>query len=113
MPARRRAPAMLAPAILLGLVACAEPPRLSVPEAERWCSQNLSDAGGGGVTAQPRISIGIGSGGYRGAGLGVDFTPDRAASSRDPEMIYHRCVRDRSGLPPSKSLYQQPGWGGK
>ena len=22
-------------------------------------------------------------------------------------------LRDRSGLPPSKSLYQQPGWGGK
>ncbi|MFO1138230.1 MAG: hypothetical protein U1E41_04040 [Paracoccus sp. (in: a-proteobacteria)] len=112
MPARRRAPAMLAPAILLGLVACAEPPRLSVPEAERWCSQNLSDPGTG-MTAQPRLSIGIGTGGYSGAGLGVDFTPDRVSAPRDPEMIFHRCVRERSGFPPSKSLYQQPGWARK
>ncbi len=113
MTARRYLRMALVPAVALGLAACAQPPQMSVSDAERWCSQNLSDAGVGGVTAQPRISIGIGSGGYRGAGLGVDFTPDRAASSRDPEMIYHRCVRDRSGLPPSKSLYQQPGWGGK
>ena len=112
MTARRHLRMTLVPALVLGLAACAQPPRMSVPEAERYCSQNLSDPGAGGMTAQPRISIGIGSGGYRGAGVGVDFTPDRTVSSRDPEMIYHRCVRERSGQPPSKSLYQQPGWGG-
>ena len=42
---------------------------------------------------------------------GVDFT--EIVASRDPEMIYHSCVRERSGQAPSKSLYQQPGWGGK
>ncbi len=111
MRARRPALALLVPA-LLGLGACAQPPQMSLPEAERYCSQNLSDPGISGVRAEPRISIGIGSGGYRGAGLGVDFTPDRAAGSSDPEMIFHRCVRSRSGQAPSKSLYQQPGWGG-
>lgn len=111
MPAGRRVLRVLVPA-LLGLAACAQPPQMSLPEAERYCSQNLSDPGGG-MTAQPRISIGIGSGGYRGAGVGVDFTPDRASASHDPEMIFHRCVRARSGQAPGKSLYQQPGWGGK
>jgi hypothetical protein len=112
MPARRSALMILVPAVMLGLGACAQPPRMPLAEAERYCSQNISDPGIG-MSAQPRISIGIGSGGYRGAGLGVDFTPDRAVSSRDPEMIYHSCVRERSGQAPSKSLYQQPGWGGK
>ena len=109
--AARRVLMVLVPA-LLGLAACAQPPQLTVAEAERYCSQNLSDPGMG-VTAQPRLSIGIGSGGYHGAGLGVDFTPDRSAASRDPEMIFHSCVRARSGQAPTKSLYQQPGWGGK
>lgn len=111
MAARRQLRMMLAPA-LLGLAACAQPPQMPVAEAERYCSQNLSDPGGG-MTAQPRISIGIGTGGYSGAGLGVDFTPDRSVASRDPEMIFYDCVRARSGQAPTKPLYQQPGWGGK
>ena len=110
--AARRVLMVLVPA-LLGLAACAQPPQLSVAEAEHYCSQNLSDPGAGGMTAQPRLSIGIGSGGYHGAGVGVDFTPDRSYASRDPEMIFHSCVRQHSGQAPSKSLYQQPGWGGK
>ena len=112
MTARRYLRMALVPAVALGLAACAQPPQMSVSDAERWCSQNLSDAGGG-MTAQPRLSIGIGTGGYSGAGLGVDFTPDRVSAPRDPEMIFHRCVRERSGFPPSKSLYQQPGWARK
>lgn len=110
--AARRVLTVLVPA-LLGLAACAQPPQMSVAEAERYCSQNLSDPGVGRMTAQPRISIGIGSGGYHGAGLGVDFTPDRTVAARDPEMIFHSCVRARSGQAPTKSLYQQPGWGGR
>jgi hypothetical protein len=80
--AARRVLMVLVPA-MLGLAACAQPPQMSVAEAERYCSQNLSDPGVG-MTAQPRISIGIGSGGYRGAGLGVDFTPDRSAPRAIP-----------------------------
>ena len=62
---------LLALAILAG--GCrAELPRLSVPGG-RALAPEPSDPGTGG-DAQPRFSIGIGTGGYRGAGQ-VDFTP--------------------------------------
>ncbi len=108
MTARRRAIAVLVPAVL-GLTACAQP-LVPVAEAEHYCSQNLS-APSAGLSAQPRLSVGIGTGGYRGAALGVDFTPERQYS-RDPAVIFNDCVRQRSGQAPTKPLYQQPGWGG-
>lgn len=109
MPAGRRALALLVPA-LLGLGACAKP-LVPVAEAERYCSQHLS-APATGISAQPRVSVGIGSGGYRGGFVGLDFEPgQRTVRTSDPEAIFADCVRQRSGREPSKSLYQQPGWG--
>ncbi|KGJ06786.1 hypothetical protein SAMN04487972_102157 [Paracoccus halophilus] len=104
--------AFLAPAAMLGLAACAQPRQnLPLPEAERYCSQNLGQ-GSFGMRAHPRLSVGIGSGGHHGGYMGIDFSPEYSRRIDDPEALFRDCVISRSGQAPSRSLYQMPGWGG-
>lgn len=89
---------------LLGLAACAP---VTVEQAERSCLGNARDAAG----PRSQIGIGVGSGGYTGGYFGFEVSSDYVMG-RTPSEAFDRCVRSRSGLPPSRPLEEQPGWSG-
>lgn len=97
----RLAPYALA---LAALAACAPIP---VEEAERAC---LEDAR---LAKHPRgtIGIGMGSGGRAAAAGSVTVSSDFLLG-RDPAAVFNSCVRARSGMMPTRPLYDQPGWAG-
>lgn len=85
-----------------GLTACAPMP---VERAERACLTSARDA------TRPRgeVGIGVGSDGSRGGYIELGLSSDYIMG-RDPADVFAACVRRRSGQPPSRPLYEQPGW---
>lgn len=89
----------------LALAACGPIP---VAQAERVCMEDAYLATG------PRGSVGVGI----GTGGGDDFAfggfEMRVSSDyimgRDPAEVYATCVQRRSGQPPTRPLYDHPGW---
>lgn len=105
-----RARAGYAALLLVGGVAACGP--VPVRQAELTC---LRDAE---LAVRPRTNVavglgtGIGGGSTRGFGsVSVDLSGDYLMG-RDPSQVYDRCVRQRSGQPPSRPLAEQPGWVG-
>ncbi len=99
---RRGAPALLVPALLLGLAACAPIP---VEQAERACLAAARDATG----PRTEMGIGVGSHGARGGFVSVGVSSDYIMG-RDPAQVFENCVQRRSGQMPQRPLYEQPGW---
>lgn len=80
---------------------------MSVAEAERQCYERAR------LAQQPRgeVSVGVGSGGRRAAGVEVEISSDYLLG-RDPSAVFESCVMQKTGEPPSRPLYQMPGWRG-
>ncbi|MFH5775697.1 hypothetical protein [Paracoccus broussonetiae] len=97
----RGALCLLTPA-MLGLTACAPVP---VDQAERSCLTAARDASG----PRTEAGFGVGSDGFRGGYFSVGVSSDYMAG-RDPSEVFEDCVLRRSGQPPSRPLYEQPGW---
>lgn len=95
-----------APFLLIAALASCGP--VPVDQAERSC---LRDAQ---LAERPRgqIDLGLqaGSGGVSPVGrVSVEISNDYIAG-RDPSDVFARCVLRRSGEPPRRPLYEQPGW---
>lgn len=103
-----RAGSLVLVGLLAVLTACGPVP---VDQAERTC---LRDAE---LAERPRtnVALGVGTGfdgDTRGFGsVSVDLSGDYLMG-RDPSQVYDRCVQRRSGQPPRRPLYEQPGWTG-
>ena len=92
-------------ALLFPLLAACGP--ISLAEAERQCFERAR------LAQQPRgeVTIGVGSGGRRAAGVEVEISGDYLMG-RDPAAVYETCVMSKSGEPPSRPLYARPDWKG-
>lgn len=91
--------------IPLALAACGP---LPLADAERLCQGDARDA----ISPRGEVAIGVGSSGNGLKPLGrfeVSVSSDYLMG-RDPAEVYASCVQRRSGLPPSRPLYEQPGW---
>ncbi len=97
-----------APACTLALTvlaaACGPVP---VEQAEANCLQRAELA----RRPQGTLGFGIGSGGARFAGVGIDISSDYLMG-RDPAQVYAACVQAQSGQPPRVPLYDRPDWKG-
>lgn len=82
------------------LPACAPIP---LADAERMC---ISDAR---LAQHPRgtVAFGVGSGGYAGAGVGLEISSDYLLG-HDPDQVYAACVRNRAGQLPSQPFSSLP-----
>lgn len=91
--------------VLLPLLAACGP--MSVAEAERQCFDRAR------LAQQPRgeVSVGVGSGGKAAGGFSLEVSSDYLMG-RDPAAVFETCVMQKSGEPPSRPLYQMPGWKG-
>ncbi|MDO5631574.1 MAG: hypothetical protein Q4G22_07030 [Paracoccus sp. (in: a-proteobacteria)] len=94
-------------AFVLAAAACAP---VTVDQAEQSC---LRDAQ---LAQRPRSEVSVGIGASRGdirpyASVRMDVSADYIRG-RDPADAYNRCVLNRSGQFPTRSLYDQPGWRG-
>jgi hypothetical protein len=89
---------------LLLLAACGP---ISVQEAERQCYERAR------LAQQPRgeVAVGVDSNGSAGAGLELTITSDYLMG-KDPATVFDSCVMSKTGEPPSRPLYQMPGWKG-
>lgn len=87
---------------LLLLAACGP---ITLPEAERQCFERAR------LAQQPRgeVFIGANSAGKALAGLDVEISADYLMG-RDPSAVYDSCVMSKAGEPPSRPLYDMPGW---
>jgi hypothetical protein len=92
-------------ALLPAFVAACGP--VSLAEAERQCFERAR------LAQQPRgeVAVGVGSGGRAVGAFEVEVTSD-FLQGRDPSAVFESCVMSRSGKPPSRPLYQMPGWQG-
>lgn len=80
---------------------------MSVAEAERQCFERAR------LAQQPRgeVTLGVGSGGKRAAGVELEISSDYLLG-RDPAAVFESCVMQKTGEPPTRPLYQMPGWRG-
>lgn len=80
---------------------------MSVAEAERQCFERAR------LAQQPRgeVTLGVGSGGKRAAGVELEISSDYLLG-RDPSAVFESCVMQKTGEPPTRPLYQMPGWRG-
>jgi len=87
------------------LVAACGP--ISVADAERQCFERAR------LAQQPRgeVKLGVGTGGRAVGGLELEVSSDYIMG-RDPSAVFASCVQQKSGEPPSRPLYQMPGWRG-
>lgn len=76
-------------------------------EAERQCYERAR------LAQQPRgeVTLGVGSGGRRAAGVELEISGDYLLG-RDPSAVFESCVMQKTGEPPTRPLYQMPGWRG-
>lgn len=90
--------------LLLLLIAGCGP--MTLEQAERECFERAR------LAKQPRGEIFVG-GSTNGsvAGLDVTISSDYLAG-RDPSAVYETCVMSKAGQPPSRPLYDMPGWKG-
>lgn len=98
--------AMVAP---LALAACGPLPLAS---AERVCLDDARAATG----PHGKVGVGVGSGGRHGTHAFTRFEVSVSSDyimGRDPAEVYNACVQRRAGQPPSRPLYDQPGWSGR
>lgn len=92
---------LLIPLILLS--ACGPMP---LEDAERQCFDRAR------LAQQPRGEVFVG-GSTNGAVAGLDVTiSSDYLSGRDPSAVFDSCVMAKSGQPPSRPLYDMPGWKG-
>ncbi|MFV0292470.1 MAG: hypothetical protein ACK5II_04325 [Paracoccus sp. (in: a-proteobacteria)] len=92
----------------LALVACGPIP---LADAERVCLEDADAATG----PKGRVGVGVASSGdgfYPAGRFEVSVSSDYIRG-RDPAEVFAACVQRRSGQPPSRPLYDQPGWAGK
>lgn len=90
----------------LALAACAP---LPLESAERVCLDDARAATG----PEGKIGVGVGTGGRHGTQTFGRFEVSVSSDyimGRDPSEVYAACVQRRSGQPPSRPLYDQPGW---
>lgn len=89
---------------LLLLAACGPIP---VAEAERQCFERAR------LAQQPRgeVSVGVNSNGKAAGGLELAISSDYLMG-KDPSAVFDSCVMAKSGEPPSRPLYDYPGWKG-
>lgn len=89
--------------MLLFLVAACGP--MTVAEAERQCFERAR------LAQQPRgeLSVGANSAGKSFAGLEVEVSADYLMG-RDPSAVFDTCVMSKTGEPPSRPLFDMPGW---
>lgn len=103
----RAAALILALPLLAGLSGCGP---VSVQQAEASCMRDAE------LAARPRGSVAMGvagGGGSRHAGGRVELElSSDYLMGRDPSAVFDRCVQNRSGQLPTRSLSQQPGWRG-
>lgn len=93
---------------LTGTVAACGP--VPVDQAERICMQDARAATG----PRGQLAVGVGSDGHRitpMTRLEVSVSSDYVMGC-DPADVFTRCVMRRSGQPPTRPLYDQPGWRG-
>lgn len=77
---------------------------ISLSDAERQCFDRAR------LAQQPRGEIYVG-GSTQGAVAGLDVTiSSDYLSGRDPSAVYESCVMAKAGQPPSRPLYDMPGW---
>lgn len=93
-------PMQRAVVLLLVLSACGPIP---VSVAERQCAERAR------LAQQPRgeLAIGVGSGGRTSTEFSVEVSSDFLAG-RDPAAVYDACVRQRSGLAPTRPFDTVP-----
>jgi len=89
---------------LLLLAACGP---ISLADAERQCFDRAR------LAQQPRgeVALGVNSDGRATGGLEVSISSD-FIMGRDPAAVFDSCVMSKSGEPPSRPLYDMPGWKG-
>jgi hypothetical protein len=97
----------VAGAVVAGALALAACGPLTVDQAERQCLERAR------LAQQPRgeVAVGIGSDGKARGALELTVTSD-FLTGRDPAAVFETCVMQRSGQPPSRSVFQMPGWTG-
>jgi hypothetical protein len=80
---------------------------VSLQEAERQCFERAR------LAQQPRgeVAVGVNSDGKAVGGVELTVTSDYL-SGRDPSEVFNSCVVSKSGQPPSRPLYEIPGWQG-
>ncbi len=79
---------------------------MTLADAERDCFERAR------LAQQPRGSVMVG-GTNHGAVAGLDITiSSDYLSGRDPSQVYDSCVMSKAGQPPSRPLYDMPGWKG-
>jgi hypothetical protein len=92
--------------LLLPLILLAGCGPMSLPQAEQECFERAR------LAQQPRGSVMIG-GSNRGAVAGLDVTiSSDYLTGRDPSEVFNSCVMNKAGQPPSRPLYDMPGWKG-
>ncbi|WBU63091.1 hypothetical protein PAE61_12045 [Paracoccus aerodenitrificans] len=82
---------------------------LPLEDAERVCIEDARAA----VSPRGEVGIGIGSDGDGIDPVGrfeISVSSDYIMG-RDPSVVFAQCVQRRAGQPPSRPLYEQPGWG--
>ena len=89
---------------LLLLAACGPIP---VAEAERQCYDRAR------LAQQPRgeVAVGVNSNGKAAGAVELSISSDFLLG-KDPSAVYDSCVMAKSGQPPSRRLYDYPGWKG-
>ena len=89
---------------LLLLAACGP---ISLQDAERQCFDRAR------LAQQPRgeVSVGVNSDGKAAGGVDLSISSD-FLMGRDPSAVFDSCVMAKAGEPPSRPLYDYPGWKG-
>ena len=99
---------VLAPCVLTPLSACQT---VSLAQAEQTCigearqAQFQSQYPYANPTGS--LDIGVGSGGYSGVGIGLNFSPGMFLP-RNPDTVYANCVRNQSGFYPTRPYSSLP-----
>lgn len=90
-------------AVLVVLTACGP---VSLAQAERDCFERARLAAG------PRGLIAVGAtNGGPASKIRLSISSDYI-QGKDPAALYDACVYQKSGLPPSRPLYDRPDWKG-
>lgn len=94
-----------APLLALSLLVGCGP--MTLAEAERQCFDRAW------LAQQPRgeVSVGMNSDGQTIGGLELEVSSDYLMG-RDPSAVFESCVMAKVGQPPSRPLYDMPGWKG-
>ncbi|WBU58263.1 hypothetical protein [Paracoccus sediminicola] len=93
----------------LALAACGP---LPLADAERACLDDARAATG--PRGEARVGVGTDGDGLDTFGRFEVSVSSDYIMGRDPAEVYNRCVQRRSGgVPPSRPLYDQPGWTGR